>query len=205
MDRVDDGIAASEVEGKQEEGGEEGPQAATGAAEKGEAASSEGKGEEEKPLADPTEQSPPTDTSGGSAAVKRRERLWTTDPSAGVDLAMGPEGIQADRPLTVGKMMQETVARFPQREALRHKAGDEWKAITYKEYYELSVKAAKSFLKVSKHTTLHYSIVQGSQASCLMHRVLLWLVDVLHSIPHSLVWSPCMPLPSSDSTLPSTS
>ena len=51
---------------------------------------------------------------------------------------------------TVGQVFRDTKRRFPEHLALKYKEdGDsEWKAITYTEYYECCIKAAKSFLEV---------------------------------------------------------
>lgn len=120
----------------------------------------EGGGEEvsEKPAAEPVSEQPgekeqeeqPAEEEGEAAAPSppQRRKVRTTDPSDGVDLAMGVKGIEAVPPITVGQMFQETVRKFPSHPALRYKEGGEWKSITYDEYYELSIRAAKSFLKV---------------------------------------------------------
>ena len=76
-------------------------------------------------------------------------KVRTTVPYEGVDLLIGESGIEAAEPITVGKMFQDTVAKYPAHPALRYKEGGEWKTITYSEYYNLSIKAAKAFLKVS--------------------------------------------------------
>ena len=49
---------------------------------------------------------------------------------------------------TVGQIFKETVEKFPMHPALKHKEDETWKTITYTEYYNLCIKAAKSFLKV---------------------------------------------------------
>ena len=84
----------------------------------------------------------------GNVAQHQRRKVRTTVPGEGVDLLIGESGIEAAEPITVGKMFQETVAKYPTHPALRYKEGGEWKTITYSEYYNLSIKAAKAFLKV---------------------------------------------------------
>jgi len=42
----------------------------------------------------------------------------------------------------------DTKKQFPTNPALKYKEEGEWKSITYTEYYEHCIKAAKSFLKV---------------------------------------------------------
>lgn len=125
----------------------------------------EGGGEEvsEKPAAEPVSEQPgekgqeeqPAEEEGETAGPSppQRRKVRTTDPSDGVDLAMGVKGIEAAPPITVGQMFQETVRKFPSHPALRYKEGGEWKSITYEEYYKLSIRAAKSFLKVRCMTT----------------------------------------------------
>ena len=49
---------------------------------------------------------------------------------------------------TVGQIFKETVEKFPMHPALKYKEDETWKTITYTEYYNLCIKAAKSFLKV---------------------------------------------------------
>ena len=49
---------------------------------------------------------------------------------------------------TVGQIFKETVEKFPMHPALKHKEDETWKTITYTGYYNLCIKAAKSFLKV---------------------------------------------------------
>ena len=72
----------------------------------------------------------------------------TWNPDGVVDLAIGESGIEAEKPITVGELFKDVVARFPKRPALKYKEGGIWKTITYTGYYGLCIKAAKSFLKV---------------------------------------------------------
>ncbi len=63
-------------------------------------------------------------------------------------MEIGKSGLEAVEPTTVGRTFQKTVANYPTHPALRHKEGEEWKTITYTDYYNLCVRAAKGFLKV---------------------------------------------------------
>ena len=82
-------------------------------------------------------------------SVTIRTKIRTTNPADGVDIAMGEEGIASDDPLTIPEVFKISVERYGERNALGYKEGDEWKFINYKEYYQLVVSAAKSFIKVS--------------------------------------------------------
>ena len=82
-------------------------------------------------------------------ATTRRERMWSVDPSQGVDLVVsGASELGRAEPTTIGRVFRETVAKVPDHPALRYKEEGEWKTITYSQYYSNCVQAAKSFLKV---------------------------------------------------------
>lgn len=51
---------------------------------------------------------------------------------------------------TIGEVFRDTKSSFPNHPALKYKEGrdGEWKTITYTEYYDCCIKAAKSFLEV---------------------------------------------------------
>ena len=112
----------------------------------------------EKPAAEPVSEQPevkgheqqPAKEEGETAApsLPQRRKVRTTDPSEGVDLAMGVKGMEAVPPITVSQMFQETVRKFPSHPALRYKEEGEWKSIAYSRYYKLCSRAAKSFLKL---------------------------------------------------------
>ena len=81
--------------------------------------------------------------------VQRAARKkWTTNPAEGVDLLIGEAGLEAEAPTTVGRMFKDTAERIPDHPAHMYKENDEWKTITYKQYYDRCFTAAKSFLKV---------------------------------------------------------
>ena len=69
-------------------------------------------------------------------------------PDVGVDLNIGECSIEAMKPITVGQLFKDAVERFPMHPALKYKEDGIWKTITYNGYYDLCIKAAKSFLKV---------------------------------------------------------
>ena len=82
--------------------------------------------------------------------------MRTSNPDEEVDLAIGESGIEAEEPMTVGQLFKYAVEKFPTHDALKYKENGKWKAITYAEYYDLCIKAAKSFLKVSVHVSCIY-------------------------------------------------
>ena len=82
--------------------------------------------------------------------------MRTLIPDEEVDLAIGESGIEAEEPMTVGQLFKKAVQKFPTHDALKYKENGKWKAITYSEYYNLCIKAAKSFLKVSVHVSCIY-------------------------------------------------
>ena len=77
-----------------------------------------------------------------------RTKVRTWNPDEVVDLAIGESGTEAMNPVTVGQLFKNTLERFSDHPALKYKEDGTWKEISYKEYYDLCIKAAKSFLKV---------------------------------------------------------
>ena len=55
---------------------------------------------------------------------------------------------EAEKPITVGQLFKDAVARFPKQPALKYKEDGEWKSFTYTEYYDECIRVAKSFIKV---------------------------------------------------------
>ena len=92
--------------------------------------------------------------------LPRRNRVRTTVPSEGVELAVGTGTIDGAEPITFGHLFQQRVQEFPDIAALKwkEKMGDGeqmvWKTATYAEYYKSCVDAAKSLLKVSLHALI---------------------------------------------------
>ena len=74
---------------------------------------------------------------------------WSCDIHTTLPLRIGKKGYAAAPPITVGELFRKTRDAFPDNVALSWKDGDEWKRMTYVEYYNECVRAAKSFLKVS--------------------------------------------------------
>lgn len=79
-------------------------------------------------------------------------KQWTCEISRPLEIQVGKEGYAAAAPVTVGQLFRATKESFPDNVALSWKEGDSWKKTTYTEYYELCVRAAKSFLKVERAT-----------------------------------------------------
>ena len=82
-------------------------------------------------------------------------KQWSCEISRTLDLQIGKEGFTAVPPVTVGQLFRATKERFPSNEALAYKEGESWKKINYTAYYDLCVRAAKSFLKVKKERVVH--------------------------------------------------
>ena len=61
---------------------------------------------------------------------------------------MGESGLEADEPITVGQMFKQCVQQYSDLTAMAYKEGETWTHVTYAQYYEKCVAAAKSFLKV---------------------------------------------------------
>lgn len=77
-----------------------------------------------------------------------RTKVRTSEPSDGLDIARELSDLASEEPLTVGTMIQQTVSRVPDHVALCYKTGEVWKNITYQQYYNLCIAAAKSFTRV---------------------------------------------------------
>ncbi|XDV49206.1 hypothetical protein PO909_018498 [Leuciscus waleckii] len=74
--------------------------------------------------------------------------FWTTCRDGEVKLRMGESGPEAEPAMTVNQMFTSTVQRFGNYDALGWKEGEQWKTMTYNEYYKSCCTAAKSFLKL---------------------------------------------------------
>uniref|UniRef100_A0A673JAG8 Long-chain-fatty-acid--CoA ligase ACSBG2 n=1 Tax=Sinocyclocheilus rhinocerous TaxID=307959 RepID=A0A673JAG8_9TELE len=74
--------------------------------------------------------------------------LWTLHRDGEVKLRMGESGPEAEPPLTVNQMFTSTVQRFGNYDALGWKEGEQWKTMTYNDYYKTCRTAAKGFLKL---------------------------------------------------------
>ncbi|XP_069078151.1 long-chain-fatty-acid--CoA ligase ACSBG1 isoform X2 [Pleurodeles waltl] len=74
------------------------------------------------------------------------EPLWTTAVDGRVKIRMDASCPQP--PLTVHQMFKESVEKYGTLHALASKENGKWEKITFSEYYQLSWKAAKSFLQL---------------------------------------------------------
>ena len=84
-----------------------------------------------------------------SKPVPKRTKVRSTNPADGPDIAMGEAGISAEEPITIGQMFKMTVSQIPDQPALKYKTGETtWGEYTFQEYFDLTISAAKSFLKV---------------------------------------------------------
>ena len=92
----------------------------------------------------------PTEEEAKPKPSLSRTKVRCTDPANGPDIAMGESGLAAEDPITIPEMFKATVSKIPEHPALRFKTSeDTWSEYSYQEYYDLTVAAAKSFLKVS--------------------------------------------------------
>ena len=85
-----------------------------------------------------------------------RTKVRSTNPAEGPDIAMEDSGLAAVEPITIGQMMKLTVSKVPDRPGLRYKSDTEWIDLTFQQYYDSAVAAAKSFLKVQLHVERLY-------------------------------------------------
>lgn len=80
----------------------------------------------------------------------------TTDRDGSVKLRFGTEGISANEPLTLPYLLKRTATNYPDVAALKRKNVDNvWETVTYSQYRENVLKAAKIFIKLGlepRHT-----------------------------------------------------
>ena len=119
-------------------------------------------------------------------------KVCTWNPDEVVDLAIGESGIEAEEPITVGQLFKNAVYRFPDHPALKYKEDGTWKTITYTEYYNLCIKAAKSFLmvRVGECVWLFKNWPKMSQMlTCIRmsHVIALTSSLLMQSRPYSLI------------------
>ena len=93
--------------------------------------------------------------------IPKRTKIRTTDPRETLEIAIESDGLAADEPTTVGKVFKDTVSKLPNHPALRYKEDGIWKEITYKEYYDMVVKAGKGFLKVGQWCMIDILVSQS--------------------------------------------
>ena len=80
---------------------------------------------------------------------QQRTKFRSSNPADGIDIAMEESSIALEDPLTVGAFMKATVSKVPNHCAMRYKTGDVSIGITYQQYYDNCISAAKSFISVS--------------------------------------------------------
>lgn len=120
-----------------------------------------------------------------------RIKVSTTNPAHGPDIAIGQSGITAEEPITVGELMKQTVTKIPDRVALRYKMGDTWNHVTYQQYYDHCIAAAKSFVKVIyRFSTVHYF-----NCACIseLHWIPLALIRKPRPQTHTCIAYSCFP------------
>ena len=79
--------------------------------------------------------------------IKAAKQLTTTtDPSVAVDIKLAEKDFAAT---TVGRLFQKAVARFPNHPALRYKTASSWEELTYSQYYNKCLEAARAYIEVS--------------------------------------------------------
>nr|XP_033792837.1 long-chain-fatty-acid--CoA ligase ACSBG2-like isoform X3 [Geotrypetes seraphini] len=88
------------------------------------------------------------------------DNLWTTERDGAVRLRMGQTGPEAEPPITIHQLFQQTLERYSNRPALAVKRDGQWKTTTYLEYYQACRAAAKGFLKVQSKLPHLKAIIQ---------------------------------------------
>ena len=92
---------------------------------------------------------------------------------------------------TVGQIFKETVEKFPMHPALKHKEDETWKTITYTGYYNLCIKAAKSFLKVRVGAPYTVVFWQGKHSQKITQNMFVLTYKYVHvtvlTWPRSLI------------------
>jgi long-chain-fatty-acid--CoA ligase ACSBG len=96
-----------------------------------------------------------------------RTKFRSTHPLDSIDIALGHSGVAAETPITVSEMINGTVGKIPNGVALSYKLGDRWSSITYQQYYDLCISAAKSFIKLGLKPS-HAVVIIGFNA-CEWH------------------------------------
>lgn len=83
------------------------------------------------------------------------DQLWSSSRDTPVKLRMEGSGPGSETPITVHQLFLETVEKAGDHQALVFKKDGQWVTLTWREYYEQSRAAAKSFLKVCLFSVLH--------------------------------------------------
>lgn len=101
-------------------------------------------------------------------------RQYSVLPDVELPIELGSSGLAAEDPITIGQMLRKTRDAYPDTPALASKEGEEWKKINYKEYYTLSLKAAKSLLKLGLEKFHSVAIIGFNSPE--------WFISVLGTI-----------------------
>ena len=73
---------------------------------------------------------------------------WVCEPDAELPIKVGADGPAALTPLTVPQLFKQNCAKYGDKNALNVKRDGKWEATSYAQYYEQSVKLAKSLLAI---------------------------------------------------------
>jgi long-chain-fatty-acid--CoA ligase ACSBG len=90
--------------------------------------------------------------------VPDRNFLWTTDYRVELPVRVKKGGPGSEHPYTLVEMWRESLAKFGQHGALTYEtAPNQWRTITYRQYYDLSVNFARSLiaLGISEYTAVN--------------------------------------------------
>lgn len=87
--------------------------------------------------------------------------LWSTSRDEAVRLRTEGSGAGAETPITVHQMFLGTVESYGDSPALVSKTDGQWVTLTWRQYYQQSRAAAKSFLKVGLHMNAHIMPQEG--------------------------------------------
>lgn len=90
----------------------------------------------------------------GEARLAQAQDLWSTARDKAVKLRTETSGPGSEPPMTIHQMFKATLGKYGDYPALCEKKSGTWVTLTYKEYYQHSRAAAKSFLKVWVGTAL---------------------------------------------------
>lgn len=76
---------------------------------------------------------------------------FSVDPSVPVPITLGTDGgLAAEEPVTIGQIFKKTCSIYPDHTALASLQADEWVKVSFSQYYQFCIRAAKSFMKVYK-------------------------------------------------------
>ncbi|KAI7813044.1 long-chain-fatty-acid--CoA ligase ACSBG2-like isoform X2 [Triplophysa rosa] len=84
----------------------------------------------------------------GDERLAPAQDLWSTASDKAVKLRMETSGPGSEPSMTIHQMFKATVEKYGDFPALREKRNGMWVTLTFKEYYQNSRAAAKSFLKL---------------------------------------------------------